>query len=449
MAPQMNNELPHDLLAEKAFIGCLLIDNKSFDEVTDIAITEEDFYHPQYSIIYKSIRELALESRPFDMVSTCSRLQDMGKLEVVGGQSAILNLIEDTASSANIYHYGKIIKNKSILREIVRNSMRITETGLNFVGDVEEFIDEVESSFFNLANQTRTNFVISLQESLKENIKNLEKQTREKGEIQGLTTGFPSMDSRLLGMQAGQMIIIAARPGMGKTSLALNVALNTCKHHNLPVVLYSYEMLSNELSGRILSSEANIDSRKIRTKDYTDMDLRNMAHAVQGLSKLPVFINDSSATNLLDIKSQCRKIKADQGIGLIVIDYLQLMQPHVRKQSREQEIAEISRGIKELAKELQCPIIALSQLNRSAASRTDRRPQLQDLRESGSIEQDADVVLLIHREDYYDENTPEKGVAEVIVAKNRAGEPGTVKMAWIAAQTKFAELQFSPKNNNE
>ncbi len=439
-----NKELPHDLLAEKALIGCLLIDNKSFDNITDININEDDFYHPQYGIIFRGIKELAVDSKPFDLVSICAKLTDMGKLEAVGGQSTVLQIIEDTASSANIYHYAKIIKNKSVLRGIVRTSMRITDQGLNFVGDVEEFIDDVESSFFNLANETRTNFVITLKEALKENLKRLEEGKRAEGEILGLSTGFAALDKRLLGMQAGQMIIIAARPGMGKTAFVLNLAINSIKHSGLPVMLYSYEMLAPELSGRILSSEANIDSRKIRTNDYTDSDLRNLGYAVQELSKLPIYINDSGATTLLDIKSQARKVVSEQGLGMIVIDYLQLMQPHVKKSSREQEIAEISRGIKELAKELKCPIIALSQLNRSATSRTDRRPQLQDLRESGSIEQDADVVMLIHREDYYDENTPEKGVAEIIVAKNRAGEPGTTKLAWIAAQTKFAELQFDP-----
>lgn len=439
-----SNELPHDLLAEKAFIGCLLIDNKSFDEVTDVAVLAKDFYHPQYEIIFQGITDLAIDNKPFDLVSICAKLTDMGKLEAVGGQSSILELIEDSASSANIYHYAKIIKNKAILREIVRTSMSITNQGMNFVGNVEEFIDSVESSFFSIATQSKTNTVITLKQSLKENLKRLESGKRDPGEIIGLSTGFKILDKKLLGMQAGQMIIIAARPGMGKTAFALNIAVNSVRASGLPAMIYSYEMLAPELSGRILSSEANIDSRKIRTNDYTDSDLRNLGFAVQELSKYPIFINDSSATTVLDIKSQARKVKAEQGLGMIIIDYLQLMQPHIRKSSREQEIAEISRAIKELAKELQCPIIAMSQLNRSAASRTDRRPQLQDLRESGSIEQDADVVMLIHREEYYDENSPEKGLAEIIVAKNRAGEPGTIKLAWIAAQTKFADLQFTP-----
>ena len=279
-------------------------------------------------------------------------------------------------------------------------------------------------------------------------MKRLEKGKQNDGEILGITTGYDSLDKRLLGLQPGQMVIIAARPGMGKTALALNLAVNAVKHSQMPIMVYSYEMLAPELSGRILSSEANIDARKIRTNDYADSDLRSLGFAVQELSKLPIYINDNGSTNLLDIKSQARKVAAEKGLGMIIIDYLQLMQPHVRKKSREQEIAEISRGIKELAKELKCPIIALSQLNRAATSRTDRRPQLQDLRESGSIEQDADIVILIHREDYYDENTPEIWIAEVIVAKNRAGEPGTVKMAWVAKQTKFAEIHPSQQTSD-
>jgi replicative DNA helicase len=281
-----------------------------------------------------------------------------------------------------------------------------------------------------------------LKESLHESLKDLERSSRSKGEITGIPTGFASIDSKLLGLQPGQLIVIAARPGVGKTSLVLNWAVNGCKQSGLPIAIYSMEMLTNELGLRILSSEANIDSRKIRTKDFGPHDMKNMFTAVQNLSRLPIVINDSGASTLIDIRSQCRRLKAEQGLGMIIIDYLQLMQPHVRKPSREQEISEISRGLKELAKELQCPIIALSQLNRSSEARTDKRPQLSDLRESGAIEQDADIVCLIHRPDMGDPNSPKKGIATLIVAKNRAGEPGDVDLAWIASQTKFAELDF-------
>lgn len=435
------HELPHDLVAEKALLGCLLIDNIGMDEISDLALDQADFYHPQYGMIYSCIKDLHLSNLPFDIVTVSSKLNDTGKLERIGGQSTLVTLAEDMPSSANIHSYGQLVKQKSILREIIRTATNVIELGTGSISDVGDFLSQVESKFFNLSAQRTVKGLQSLKSSLKENVKELEKPSRNKGEIAGLSTGFSSIDRKLLGLQPGQLVVIAARPGMGKTSLVLNWAVNAAKQSGLPIAIFSYEMLMNELSMRILSSESKIDSRKIRTKDFNQMDINNMIKAVHTLSELPITINDSGSSTLIDIKSQCRKLKVEQGLGMIIIDYLQLMQPHVKKPSREQEIAEISRGLKELAKELECPIVALSQLNRAAASRTDRRPQLQDLRESGAIEQDADIVCLIHREEAYDPNTPKKGVAEIIVAKNRAGEVGVVEVAWIGSQTKFAELE--------
>lgn len=443
-----HQELPHDYISERALIGSLIVDQGAFDEIVEIGLDPTDFYHPTHQVIYQAIYNQVTQGLPFDLVSLSSKLRDMGKLEVIGGQTKLIELTDEVVTTANVHHYAKLIQNKSVLRRIVKTSMKVTEQGLNFQGDLGEFIDDVEASFFKLTGETKEGKLFSIKDALKENLKAFEKGKQADGEITGVSTGFHKLDEKLLGMQPGQMIIVAARPGMGKTALALNIAVNACKQAELPVLIFSYEMLGPELSGRILSSEANVDSRKIRTNDYNDVDLRSIGHTVGELSRLPIFINDSGSTTVLDIKSQARKIKMEQGIGLIVIDYLQLMRPHVRKQSREQEIAEISRSIKELAKELGCPIMALSQLNRSAAARPDKRPQLQDLRESGSIEQDADVVILIHREDYYDENTPDKGVAEIIVAKNRAGQPGTVKLAWNPSQTKFATLQYESSDDD-
>jgi replicative DNA helicase len=437
------NELPHDLLAEKALIASLIIDNRSFDEISDFGLTANDFYHPQYGMIFSAILDLAIANVPYDIVSLCSKLNDLGKLEKVNGQAGIVAIAEDQLSSASIVHYAKIVKEKSVLREIIRAAGRVIDSSSGSISDLQEYLTDVESTFFQLTNQTKTNNLKSFKESLREVLQDLQNGNRQKGEILGLSTGFKSIDKVLLGMQEGQLIILAARPGVGKTSLALNFAINSCKHSGKPIAIYSYEMLSKELSARIISSEACVDSRKIKTNDYTDMDLRNLLQATQKISNLPIYINDSGATTLLDIRSQCRKIKAEQGLGVIVIDYLQLMKPHIRKPQREQEIAEISRGLKELAKELRCPIIALSQLNRSSMARADKRPALQDLRESGSIEQDADVVMLIHREDAIDTNAVEKGIAELIVAKNRAGECQNIKMSWIGSQTKFAEISYS------
>jgi replicative DNA helicase len=439
---RLSQELPHDFSAEKAVLGSLLIDNRSFDEISDLTLKGEDFYHPQYGMIFEAMRDLHVGSQPFDLVTVSSKLNDMGRLERVGGQTALVALAEDVPSAANIVSYAKLVKQKSILREVVRTASRVVQAGTNFTGDVEEFLGEVESNFFKLTSQTKQNRLRSLKESLHDSLKELERADRNKGEISGMSTGFDAIDRKLLGLQPGQLIIIAARPGVGKTSLVLNWAVNACKQSGLPVAIYSMEMLTNELGLRILSSEANIDSRKIRTKDFGPHEMKNMFTAVQQLSRLPIVINDSGATTLIDIRSQCRRLKAEQGLGMIVIDYLQLMQSHVKKNSREQEISEISRGLKELAKELGVPIIALSQLNRSSEARTDKRPQLSDLRESGAIEQDADIVCLIHRPDMGDPNSPKKGIATVIVAKNRAGEPGDVDLAWIASQTKFAPLEF-------
>jgi replicative DNA helicase len=232
---------------------------------------------------------------------------------------------------------------------------------------------------------------------------------------------------------------------MGKTALALNWAVAAAKQTNMAVAVFSYEMMYAELSMRLLASEACIDSRKLKTKEFNEIDLRSISNAIQKLSNLKLYINDSGSTNLMDIRSYCRKLKAEQGLAMIIVDYLQIMPMHIKKQNREQEIAELSRGFKMLANELEIPVVALSQLNRTAASRTDRRPQLQDLRESGSLEQDANIVCLIHREDYYDPQTPKKGIAEVIIAKNRNGEPGTVELSWIGSQTKFADIASQGK----
>lgn len=440
---QAHIELPHDLTAEKALLGCLLIDNSSYDEISDVGLKKEDFYHPQYGIIFQAIWDLHLESMPFDIVTVSSKLNDMGKLERIGGQTALVTICDEVGSAANVEHYARLIKQKSVLREIIRTATRVMQSGSNFQGSVDDFLQEVESSFFKLTAQAKNNKMMTLKEALYENLKDLEQPARAKGEITGISTGFKSLDSRLLGLQPGQLIIMAARPGMGKTALALNWAVAAAKQTGAPVAVFSYEMMYAELSMRLLASEACIDGRKLKTKDFNEMDLRAISGAIQRLSNLPVYINDNGGTTLLDIRSYCRKIKAEKGLSMIVIDYIGLMPMHVKKQSREQEIAELSRGLKMLANELGVPIVALSQLNRTATTRTDRRPQLQDLRESGSLEQDANVVCLIHREDYYDANTPKKGIAEVIIAKNRNGEPGTVELSWIGSQTKFAELEFA------
>jgi replicative DNA helicase len=439
-------DLPHDLLSEKSLLGCLLVDGGAFDEIVSLSLQRGDFYHPQYGTIFECIQDLVNSRSPIDFVTLCSKLSDLGKLESLGdsenkGQSFILTLIEDQASAANIVHYAQIVKNKSVLRELVRTADKISSEGKEYSGDVTEFISKVESRFFKLTQDVRGGGMKKLSACLLDNLKELEDQDRRPGELSGISTGYDNLDARLLGMQAGQLIIVAARPGMGKTAFGLNVAINSVKRSGLPVAIFSLEMLSNELSMRILSSEAKVDSKRLRTKSLRDTELKSIGSAIQRLANYHIYINDDGGVTILDIQSECRKIKAENSLGLVVVDYVQLMRSHTGNPSREQQISEISRGLKGLAKELECPIIALSQLNRGVESRTDKRPNVSDLRESGALEQDADVVMLIYRDDFYFPDTSkDKGMAEIIVGKNRAGETGTVRLAWKGSYTTFVEL---------
>jgi replicative DNA helicase len=443
--------LPQDDFAERSCVGALISDSEAFNEILQEGLTEKDFYNPKLALIFKSMEYLNLENRAIDLVSVSHKLQELGLFEKSGGKQYLGELVQDFYTSANIQLYAKIVKEKSLLRMVIKKAKEVIQKGSFFEeGSVQDFLQEVESSFFTLATFHKKQGILHLKDALKQNLIDLEKSQDGDEAFGGLATGFKRVDEKLLGLRPGQLVIIAARPGIGKTSFALNIMNHVAKTYQKPVMIFSYEMLATELSMRLLSSEAEIDSVKIRKKNYQKQDLVRLKKAVTTLSQVPIYINDGSHLTLIDIKAQSRKIKADQGLSLLVIDYLQLMQSHVKKQSREQEIAEISRGLKELAKELGCPVIALSQLNRSATARTDKRPALQDLRESGAIEQDADIVCLLHREDAYQFDSPLKGIAEVIIAKNRSGEPGTVKIKWVGSQTSFknlSEQEENPLNN--
>ncbi len=432
--------MPHDYLAEKSLVGCLIIDGQAFDELADLSLGKEDFYNPGYGVMFDAVRDLAYSNKPIDYVTVSSKLTEMGKLEEVGGAGALLEVVEHQAHAANIYHYAKTVKEKSSLRNIVRTAQSVAKLGMGYTGEISEFITEVEGKFFNLTNDAKSGKLGEIKEYLKNNLRALEDTSRKAGEISGLATGYPDLDKKLLGLQSGQLIILAARPAMGKSALALNFALNTCISSGLPVVIFSLEMTANDLSMRMLSSRAKVDSRRIRTKDFLDTDLRALGGAVGDLSQLPIFINDGGGTSVLDIQSQCRKLKSEKGIGLIIIDYLQLLSPANRMAPREQQVSEMSRTLKEMAKELECPILALSQLNRAVESRPDKRPGPADLRESGSLEQDADIIMFIYRDEVYNPDSKDMGTAEIIIGKNRGGEIGMTRLGWVGAYTSFENL---------
>lgn len=439
-------ELPHDLLAEKSLLGCLLIDGHAHDEIVDLSLKKEDFYHPQYRIVFECIQDLILASRPIDYVTVCTRLADVGRIDSLGvgdlrGQAFILNLVEEQASSANVYYYGKTVKDKAVLRNIIKTAERVSKEARAYSGDTRELISSVESSFFKINQEIRNGGIKKLSACLAENLAELESGQRNFGEYSGILTGYNHLDDKLLGLQPGQLVIIAARPAMGKTALGLNIAVNSSKRHKLPVMVFSLEMMTNELGMRMLSSYSKIEFKKLRAKNLDENDLKKIGRSIQQLASYPVYICDDGHVNLLDIQSECRKLKAEYGLGLVVVDYVQLLRPHTNNPHREQQISEISRGLKSMAKELSCPVIALSQLNRGVESRVDKRPMVSDLRESGALEQDADIVLLIYRDEFYfPETSKEKGIAEVIIGKNRSGESGTVRLAFNGIYTSFDNL---------
>lgn len=438
--------LPHDTLSEKSLLSCLILDSHSFDEISDLKLEGKDFYDPKYGIVFDAIKDMVYSNSPVDYVTICSHLSSHNRLEEIGGQGFILDITEDQVSSVNLRHYAKTVRDKASLRDLVRQARKVADKGTTFSGNAQDFIQEVESIFFGLTNEAKQGSMVKINECLKENIKEIEDTSRKAGEIQGVPTGYPALDKLLLGMQAGQLIILAARPAMGKTALALNVAQNTCEISKLPVALFSLEMMAKELSMRLLTQRAKVDSKRIRTKDFLETDLRRIGQGIKQLADLPIYINDNAGTNLLDIQSACRKIKASEGLGLVVIDYLQLMSSHNKSLPREQQISEISRGLKNMAKELECPVIALSQLNRGVEARPNKRPMTSDLRESGSIEQDADIVMFVYRDEYYNPDTKDQGIAEIIVGKNRGGEVGTAKLTFVGAHTSFENIAYGAED---
>ena len=441
----MFKELPHDLTIERQLIASLIVDNESFIKIQDEKLVPEDFYDTKNQVLFDIILKLVKENIPVDVVTVCSRLKQMKKIDDLGGEKGIAELVASIGTTAHIASYAKIIKEQSAVRNVIRAASKATEKSFQYEGGrLDEFLSDVERDFFVATSKDRYSEIYELGNLLAENIRDLESDSRKKGQISGIPTGFIELDKKLLGLQPGQLIIVAARPGMGKTSFALNIAMSVAKRVELPVMLFSLEMEASELSLRILSSEASISSKKLKTKNFSHDELRRVMSVYSKMSQIPFSINDSPGIDIHSIKTISRKLKVQKGaVGLVIVDYLQLMEGRkARYDSRAQEVSEISRGLKELAKDLRCPVISLSQLNRTTESRPDKRPLLADLRESGSIEQDADIVLLIYRDDYYHEDSKDKGIAEILIAKNRSGETGKVRLSWQGDKSKFGNLEY-------
>lgn len=431
---------PHDIEAEQAIIGSMLTDKDAVIAAIEI-LREQDFYREDNRIIYSAILNLYNRSEPIDIITLKAELKSMGKLEAVGGLEYIVQLPDRVPTTSNVEQYIKIVEEKSMLRALIKTADELITLGYDPTQEVEQVIDTAEKKIFEVMQKKNQKGYSSMKDILIDTFTQLEQLYNQKEMITGVPTGFADLDYRTSGLHNSDLILVAARPAMGKSAFALNIATHAAVRGKVPVAIFSLEMSKEQMANRILCSEAMVDSAKVRTGKIDDEEWGKLAAASGELSEAGIYIDDTPGISVMEIRAKCRKMKLEKNIGLVVIDYLQLVQGSNRKGgSREQEIAEISRSLKILAKEINVPVIALSQLSRAPEQRVDHRPMLSDLRESGSIEQDADIVMFLYRDDYYNEDTDKKNIAEVIIAKHRSGATGTVELLWLGNYTKFANI---------
>ena len=431
---------PHDLDAEQAVLGSMITDKEAVNAAIE-SLKEDAFYRDDNRIIFQAIVNLYSKSEPIDIITLKDELESMDKFEQVGGYEYLASLPDKVPTTANVQKYIKIVEEKSILRNLIKTANEIIELGYDPTEDVEDIMDGAEKKIFDIMQSKNQKGYTPIKDVLVESFTKLEELYNRKQHITGVPTGFAELDYKTAGLHGSELILVAARPAMGKTAFALNLATNAALRGNAPVAIFSLEMSKDQLVNRILCSEAMVDSNKVRTGKLDEDDWVKLAGAIGPLSEAEMYIDDTPGISVMEIRTKCRKLKMEKNIGLVVIDYLQLVQGNKRTASREQEISEISRSLKILAKEINVPVIALSQLSRAVEQRPDHRPMLSDLRESGAIEQDADIVMFLYRDDYYNKESEKKDIAEVIIAKQRGGQTGTVELLWMGNYTKFVNLE--------
>jgi replicative DNA helicase len=434
---------PQNLEAEQAILGSLLLDRESWDQISD-AVQSSDFYKPSHQVVFEAIRSLYASNSPVDLITVSNFLNSEGKLDQIGGSTFLVDLVNKTVSTANLSSYAKIVKEKSLLRKLISTTSKITDRAYSEdFTDVETFMDQAENEIFTLSDgSTQQQGLVGPMEIVKSSVIKIEELYKQKSDITGLPTGFTFLDKMTSGFQAGDLIIVAARPSMGKSAFSLNIAQHMALRHKKTVAYFSLEMSKESLMMRLLASEARINIKDIRSGKVPDYAWPKLIQIAGQVSECKLFIDETSGISPVEIRSRVRRLKAMHGIDAIVIDYLQLMDLKQKVESRERAVSEISKSLKSLAKELQIPVVALAQLNRGVEGRSDRRPMLSDLRESGSIEQDADVIMMLYRDDYYDKEDPEKhGRAEVIIGKQRNGPTGTVKLHFEAEYGRFKDAE--------
>lgn len=427
---------PHSEEAERSVLGACMLRKDVMLTIVE-SLRPSDFYNRINKEIFEAIRELYFQSKPVDYLTVAEELKRRSSLDMVGGIGYVAGIANEVPSTSNAEEYAKIISEKASLRSLIEVSADIADKGFEDGIDVDQILDYAEKNILDISQARQSKDFISIREVLMQNVNHMSELKANEGKITGLTTGFLDLDKKLNGLQKSDMIIVAARPSMGKTALALNIAQNAAIKADATVLVFSLEMAKERLGERMLAAESRTDLSKIKTGALEQKDWERMQIALDRLARTNLIIDDTAGMSVMEMKSKCRRLKAEKGLDLVVIDYLQLMEMKGRNESRNQEIAALSRAIKQMAREMECPVIVLSQLSRGPESRTDKRPMMSDLRESGQIEQDADVIFLLYRDDYYNKESDKANICEVIIAKHRNGETGTVELMWQPQFTRF------------
>lgn len=433
---------PHNLEAEEAVLGALLIDKDAIIKIADV-VSSEDFYSDKHRLVYESMLELYSKREPIDVLSLANRLEEKHLLQDTGGRAHLAALSTNVPTASNVEHYAHIVQRKATLRRLIKSAHDIVKMGHEETDEVDRILDQAEQSLFNVSQKYLKQYFVPINAILTDAFDRLDEIHRHAGTLRGVSTGYKDLDNMLGGLQKSDLVILAARPSMGKTGLALDIARHVAVHEKIPVAIVSLEMSKDQLGDRLLCGEARVDLWKMRTgKLQNDEDFSNIGAAMGKLSEAPIFIDDSASSNIMEIRTKARRLQMEHGIGLLIIDYLQLMEGRTTSgDNRVQEVAEISRGLKSIARELNIPVLALSQLSRAVEMNNPPIPKLSHLRESGSLEQDSDVVLFIYREEYYKRDTHRKNIADILIAKHRNGPTGQLELYFDIEKASFKNLE--------
>jgi replicative DNA helicase len=442
-APTRERTLPHNQEAERTVLGAILVDNAAFNSAAEI-LGREDFHREAHRRIFEAMAALAERSQPIDLVTLKDELARQNALEAVGGAAYLAGLVDGVPRVTSLEHWGRIIKEKAVLRNLIHAGNRIVQSCFEGEEDAATLLDRAEKSIFDIAERRIRQGFLAMSEIVKESYRTIDQLSQSKDVVTGLPTGFVDIDHLTSGLQRGDLVIVAARPAMGKTSFCLNVGQHVALRTGETVGIFSLEMSKEQLALRMLCADARVDAHRLRTGQLGEKDWARLAKAYADLSRSPLYIDDSATITPLEMRAKCRRLKAEHGLGLVIVDYLQLVSSSGRSENRQQELSAISRSMKGLAKELEVPVVALSQLSRATEARTDRRPQLSDLRESGALEQDADIVMFIYREEEYKATDENRGIAEIIIGKQRNGPTGSRRLAFIKEFTRFENLEWRP-----